>query len=195
MNIDGNPRKHRVTRLLSRWTPYLAVWILTAVVVGLVVSTRHFESQTIATYEQRSAIMRNIERIGYYDQALTDSALLAAASGNRTYERRYDRLAPQLDRLIKNTVALVGTPEAAAKVAQTDAANRALVAMEQRSFRLNHEGLRVRATALLTGPEYLRQKQIYAAERSRRSRASWPPAIGDLRASFTTGCSPSSSAP
>jgi len=110
MNIDGNPRKHRVTRLLSRWTPYLAVWILTAVVVGLVVSTRHFESQTIATYEQRSAIMRNIERIGYYDQALTDSALLAAASGNRTYERRYDRLAPQLDRLIKNTVALVGTP-------------------------------------------------------------------------------------
>ena len=70
MNIDGNPRKHRVTRLLSRWTPYLAVWILTAVVVGLVVSTRHFESQTIATYEQRSAITRNVERIGYYDQAL-----------------------------------------------------------------------------------------------------------------------------
>ena len=163
MNIDGNPRKHRVRRLLSRWTPYLAVWILTAVVVGLVVSTRHFESQTIATYEQRSAITRNIERIGYYDEALTDLALLAAASGNRAYERRYDRLSPQLDRLIKNTVALVGTPEAAAKVAQTDAANRALVAMERRSFRLGHEGLRVRATALLTGPEYLRQKQIYAA--------------------------------
>ncbi len=149
--------------LLSRRAPDLAFWILTAVVVGLVVSTFHFESQTIAIYKQRSALTRNIERIGYYDEALTDSARLAAASGNRAYERRYERLVPRLDRLIKNTVALVGTREAAAKMKQTDAANRALVAMEQRSFRLDNEGLLTEATTLLTGPEYLRQKQIYAA--------------------------------
>lgn len=163
MSIYNNPRKHRLTRLLSRWAPDLAVWILAAVVVGLVVSTRHFESQTIAIYKQRSAITRNIERFGFYDEALTSSARLAAASGNRTYERRYERLAPQLDRLIKNTVALVGTREAAAAIEQTDAANRALVAMEQRSFRLDREGRLAEATALLTGPDYLRQKQIYAA--------------------------------
>jgi signal transduction histidine kinase len=163
VNTYSNPRKHRLTGLLSRWVPNLAVWILAAVILGLVVSTRHFESQTIAIYKQRSAITRNIERIGYYDEALTSSARLAAASGNRTYERRYERLVPQLDRLIKNTVALVGTREAAAKIKQTDAANRALVAMEQRSFRLDREGLLAEATALLTGPVYLRQKQIYAA--------------------------------
>jgi signal transduction histidine kinase len=163
MNSYGHPRKHRLTRLLSRWAPDLAFWILTAIVVGLVVSTFHFESQTIAIYKQRSAITRNIERIGRYDEALTGSARLAAASGNRRYERRYERLVPQLDRLIKNTVALVGTPEAAAKIKHTDAANRALVAMEQRSFRLDREGLLTEATALLTGPDYLRQKQIYAA--------------------------------
>jgi signal transduction histidine kinase len=162
MNTCSNPRKYRVTRLLSRWAPDLTVGILVVVVVGLVVSTRHFESQTIAIYKQRSALTKNIERIGFYDEALTSSARLAAASGNPRYERRYERLAPQLDRLIKNTVALVGTGEAVAKIAQTDAANRALVAMEQRSFRLDREGLLAEATALLTGPDYLRQKQIYA---------------------------------
>jgi signal transduction histidine kinase len=162
MNTHSKPRKYRLTRLLSRWAPDLAVWILVAVVVGLVVSTRHFESQTIAIYKQRSALTKNIERIGFYDEALTNAARLAAASGNRTYERRYERLAPQLDRLIKKTVALVGTGEAAAKIEQTDAANRALVEIEQRSFRLDREGRLAEATALLRGPDYLRQKQIYA---------------------------------
>ncbi len=163
MNISGPPRKHRLARAFSRWAPYLAVCFLVAVVAGFVVSTRYFQSETIAIYKQRSALTKNIERIRYYDEALTDSARLAAASGNRSYERRYERLVPQLDRLIKSTVTLVGTREAAAKVAQTDAANLALVVMEERSFRLDRQGLRAEATALLTGPEYLRQKKIYAA--------------------------------
>ncbi len=163
MNICGLPRKHRLARLLRRWSPYLAVCFLVAITVGLVLSTRHFESQTIAIYEQRAVITKNIERIRYYDEALTGSARLGAVTGNPVYERRYGQLAPQLDRLIRETVTLVGTREAAAAIAQTDAANRALVGMERRSFDLGRLGDHVHAIALLTGTEYQQQKRIYAA--------------------------------
>ncbi len=163
MNIPRPLWKRRLTGLLAHWSPYFAVCFLVAVTVGLVVSTRYFGNQTISIYKQRAAITKNIERIRFYDEALTGSARLAAASGNLAYERRYEQLAPQLDRLIGQTVTLVGTPEAAAKMAQTDAANRALVAMERRSFDLSRLGEHAQAVALLTSSKYLRQKQIYAA--------------------------------
>jgi signal transduction histidine kinase len=153
----------RLSRMLSRGTPYLALFSLLLVVVGLVLSTRHFQSETVAIYRQRAAITGNIERIRFYDEALTNSARLAAATGDRTYEGRYRRLAPQLDQLIGETVALVGTRDAAAKIAQTDAANRALVAMELRSFVLNRQQRRSEAIALLTGKEYQRQKLRYGS--------------------------------
>lgn len=108
------------------------------------------------------ATTRNVERMRYYDEALTMSARLNPFSADRSYERRYLRLAPQLERVIRDTLRLAGDQQAAADIALTGDANRRLVAMEMRAFALVREGEPRRASALLTSRAYKTQKRGYA---------------------------------
>jgi diguanylate cyclase (GGDEF)-like protein len=146
-------------RNLAYWTPFITVLIVAA----LVVSGRYFQEETAQIYRQRAEVVANVERIKHYDVVLTDSARLAAATGNPTYERRYLTIAPKLDQVLEATVALVDTPEARRKLAQTAASNRALVRIEERSFELVRSGRRLEAQALLGGATYSREKSLYAA--------------------------------
>ena len=75
-------------------------------------------------------------QILFFDEILTMAARMAAATGDPQWEARYRRFDPQLDQALKEVMGLV--PEAAASqaVAQTDAANTKLVAMENRAFEL-----------------------------------------------------------
>jgi diguanylate cyclase (GGDEF)-like protein len=132
------------------------------VVAALVVSGRYFQDQTNQIYEQRGLIAANVERIKHYDSVLTDSARLAAATDNPVYERRYNEIAPDLERLLEDTVKLVDTPEARRELAQTEVSNRALVRIETKAFELGHGGRSAEALALLSGPRYLHQKSVYA---------------------------------
>jgi len=136
---------------------------LLVVVAATSVSGRYFEDQTIQIYRQRAVVAANIERLKYYDAALTDSARLAAATNDPAYERRYKTIVPRLDRLLKDTVAVVDTPDARRKIAETSASNEALVAIELRSFQLDHTGHSAEALALLNGPTYSREKRAYEA--------------------------------
>jgi len=101
--------------------------------------------------------------IVHLDEVLTMSARMAAASGNLDWETRYRRFEPQLDQSIKEAIRLdpnASNGEAAAKI---DAANIALVAMENRAFELVRQGEHAEAQRLLSSGEYETYKGIYTA--------------------------------
>src|SRR5579883_767807 len=107
-------------------------------------------------------LTEKIGRIMRLDEVLTMSARLAAASGDFAYEQRYDKFDAELDELIKSTAASLTRYRAEGFAAETDEANRRLVAMERRAFALAHEGANAAASALLASGEYMRWKEVYA---------------------------------
>jgi signal transduction histidine kinase/CheY-like chemotaxis protein/HPt (histidine-containing phosphotransfer) domain-containing protein len=100
-------------------------------------------------------------RIVYLDEVLTMSARMAAATLDPVWEDRYHRFEQPLDDAIQESIRL--DPGLMGKfLAQTDAANRSLVAMENRAFALIRRKDQPAAIALLSGPEYEEQKRLYA---------------------------------
>lgn len=108
---------------------------------------------------EHSTIVADIVR---YDEVLTMSAHLAAASGERRWIARYLEHEPKLTEAIERSMALAPNIYAENATAETNAANDALVAMETRSFELIDAGQPAAAYALLNSPEYVAQKRIYA---------------------------------
>ncbi|MDO8812861.1 MAG: ATP-binding protein, partial [Gallionella sp.] len=107
-------------------------------------------------------IEKDIGRIMLFDEVLTMSARMAAATGDFSYEKRYDEFDPQLTAYINDLRADLPQAEIAQFIGETDKANLALVEMERQAFALAHQGRLHEATALLTGDEYLRLKKVYA---------------------------------
>ncbi len=101
-------------------------------------------------------------RVMLFDEALTMSARMAAATGDLAYKQRYDAFDAELDALIKQTQNAVRAPEARQFIEQTDQANRKLVGIERRALTLVSEGRLTEASALLVSEEYLRLKDVYA---------------------------------
>jgi diguanylate cyclase (GGDEF)-like protein len=153
---SGMPRR-RLTPMIG-----LLLILLCAVIAALVASDRYFQSQLIEVQSRTQVIVRDVERIRYYDEVLTGSARLAASTGDVSYQRRYHDRAPELDSVIAEALRVARSPQAIAAINQTDAANRALVKMEERSFTLDNQGREDTAFLLLTSPRYLEQKQVYA---------------------------------
>jgi hypothetical protein len=153
-----------------RATPQLVLLLvlLFAVLTTLVASNNYFQGRSLAVHDRAERIVRNTERIRLYDEVLTGSARLAAATGDAAYERRYHRIAPQLDAVIADTLRLANSAEAAAAIASTSDANQALITMEERSFELGRRGHERAALALLDSPRYRQQKEVYA-QGSRRA--------------------------
>jgi len=88
------------------------------------------------------------------------SARMAAATLDPTWEARYRRFEPELDEAIQESLQL--NPGAVGEfVAQTDAANRRLVEMENKAFDLVRRKDQRAATAILFSPEYEDQKRLY----------------------------------
>ena len=134
--------------------------VVVLAVIGWTVFQFHFREDALLS--NTDALHSNIGRILYLDEVLTMSARMAAASGDLSYEERYNKYDPELQLLIKGTIGMFPASTAGQYVKETDAANIRLVEMERRAFALVHAGRRTEAAALLKSPEYLRQKEIYA---------------------------------
>ena len=113
------------------------------------------------TGDRTVQLTRDIEQIRYYDELLTMSARLAAATGDMSYVQRYREAAPKLDVVIADAFSLVHDAAGRAAVSQTYGANRALVALEENSFKLLAAGEREAAYDLLTGTRYVELKAAY----------------------------------
>jgi signal transduction histidine kinase len=115
-----------------------------------------------ALSDKRAALIEDVGRIMQIDEVLTMSARMAAATGDFSYEKRYDEFDPKLTMEINEVRALLPQAEIARFVSETDDANDALVKLERQAFALTHQGRLQEATALLVSAEYLRLKKIYS---------------------------------
>ena len=174
-----------------RLTPMIGLLLvlLCAVISALVLSDRHFQGQLLDVSSRAQVVVRDVERIRYYDEVLTSSARLAAATGDRRYERRYQKRAPELDAVIEEVLLVADSPRATAAINQTGAANRALIKLDERSFRLDNEGRQNKALALLSSPAYLEQKEAYV-EGLERGLSIIPSCMATSMRCATTGTSP-----
>ncbi|HEY0684851.1 MAG TPA: response regulator [Steroidobacter sp.] len=102
-------------------------------------------------------------QIVHLGEVLTMSAHMAAFTGDPEWELRYRKFEPVLTAAIEEAVSLARDTGAAEVIARTDAANIALVQMENRVFEYVREQLLVQARTILSNKRYLRQKEIYAA--------------------------------
>lgn len=107
-------------------------------------------------------LSRLSEQILLYDEVLTSSVRLAAATGDDAWRERYIRheaiLAEALGEL-ESSAEAIGYDFSAIQV--TAQANTQLVEWEQRAFALISQGRRAEAEALLSSDDYREQKQLY----------------------------------
>jgi PAS domain S-box-containing protein len=101
--------------------------------------------------------------IGRLDEVLTMSARMCAVTGDPQWEARYRTFEPQLESAIREALSLAPDTGAADAVAHTDAANIALVEMENRAFDLIRQNHLEDARAILFSGAYDGQKRVYAA--------------------------------
>lgn len=124
-------------------------------------------NQNARAFEQVEQQYLRVEKlrgtIVHVDEVLTMSVRMAAATGSLEWETRYHRFEPQLDEAIRDVRALATDPSIATALAETDAANTALVAMETEAFTLIRQGHREDAAKLVSGSTYEQKKVAYAA--------------------------------
>ena len=114
-----------------------------------------FREETLRVSELRGTII-------HLDEVLTDSARMAAITGDPQWEERYLSSEPQLDQAIKEVMRLGQSLPGSEAIAETDAANIKLVDLEHRSLALVREGRPGDAGTILFSEEYATQKRIYA---------------------------------
>jgi hypothetical protein len=124
--------------------------------------SRYFYLKTNAERERYLKIEALRGTIIYMDEVLTMSALMAAETAGPRWDRRYHAFEPQLIAAIKEATSLAPGAYIGKAAADTDAANRRLVEMEDRSFDLVRQGRLDEARAILYSDEYNKQKGIYS---------------------------------
>ena len=134
-----------------------------AIVLALVGAHTYNVMEDVLENSKKSRIIRTrIEDIRLMDEVLTNSALLAASTGNMQWEKRYHYFAPKLDSAINDLLRIDPLRANNQTLKMADSANVRLKAMEQSVFELIHLDKRNEAYELITGNEYARQKAIYS---------------------------------
>jgi len=159
--IEVDPVAARPRRAVVRW---IASGMVATVALTLVmlVGLRRVSRSVAELVERDMENARHVAEIVWYDEVLTMSARLAAATGEESWIERYHAYEPKLGEALELSMELAPDAYARSATTATDAANDALVAMELSSFELVREGRAAEALALLSRPEYARQKAIYA---------------------------------
>jgi len=119
---------------------------------------KHFEADD----SQHHRIIELNGIITHFDEVLTMSARMTAATGELKWQERYRRFEPRLDEAIKEVKRLAPRDFMRQAAQQTDAANIKLVAMENQSFDLVRQGNLQAANKLLYSREYEKQKRLYS---------------------------------
>jgi diguanylate cyclase (GGDEF)-like protein len=138
--------------------------MLTAVVgviVGLQVGGLAAQSEGEQTWHERVLLAHDLEQVRYYDEVLTTSARMAASTGDRSYQVRYDKAVPELEAVLQHALSLAND-DARREIAKTDDANAELVAIETESFERLGRGDRQGAYRLLTSKRYEEAKAEYS---------------------------------
>ncbi|MDA1099373.1 MAG: hypothetical protein O2967_10360 [Proteobacteria bacterium] len=101
--------------------------------------------------------------IVYFDEVLTMSASMAAATGEVAWIDHYRVFELKLYTAIETAIGIARQRGIADAISETEAANGELVRMENQVFELVRELELGEARAILSGDRYLIQKQVYAS--------------------------------
>ena len=102
----------------------------------------------------------------YYDEVLTNAALMASITGNLQWEKHYRLAEIKLDNALKNAMLLDSTGQSSQNISEINKANYKLVVMENSVFDLVKNKKLPQAQTLINSDEYKKQKEIYAYELS-----------------------------
>ena len=138
--------------------------IVTALALGCLSWNAVTSNKQIHDLKERHLRIEDLRGIiVHLDEVLTTSARMSASTGETHWEERYRKFEPQLGKAIEEALSLASDPGATEVIEHTDAANTALVEMENKSFDLTRQHRLEEARATLFSGEYDRQKTIYAA--------------------------------
>lgn len=137
----------------------LLITMMLFVVFGYLIWRSYQESKSTQQITLRLRGLNGI--ILHYDEILTMSALMAAATGESTWIERYRRYEPLLDAAIKEAKKMAPETIMIEAAAMIDSANEILAAMENQSFDLIQAGNAEAASALLSSLNYEREKLLY----------------------------------
>ena len=140
----------------------LLIGVTAVAFIGLVWFVWGSYKRSVATESQHHRVIELHGVITHFDEVLTMSARMVAATGDLKWERRYRDFEPGLDRAIKEAMSLAPQDFMTQAAAQTDSANIKLVAMENEAFDLVRGGNREAASRLLHSREYEEQKRLYS---------------------------------
>ncbi|MDZ4662751.1 MAG: ATP-binding protein [Pseudomonadota bacterium] len=136
-------------------------------ILAAVLFASYFVWSTINEYESLTSLQKKYLKIielkgiiDQYDEVLTMSARMAAATGELKWELRYRKVEPLLDQAIKESISL--QPQGAQMADSTDAANIKLVEMENQAFKLIGANRLSEAMDVLSSPDYEKYKLIYS---------------------------------
>jgi len=145
-----------------------SAWLLTAIVLAW------FGWYTYHTYKEDHEKRLNdisIEvvrgEIVHYDEILTMSARMAAATGDPRWEQRHKEIKILLDGAIQRAMNLASEEYSQQASVLTNIANRKLLDIELQAFDLIHQGRLDEAKTILYGEEYLMQKRSYGVGMAR----------------------------
>jgi methyl-accepting chemotaxis protein PixJ len=116
-------------------------------------TVQHLE-MTISTQNRQQDLS---DRLTYLDEVLTMSAQMFVSTGQPMWEERYKAHAPKIDKVLAELT------QAAPPSTKIDAANKKLLELEDKAFKLAKQSNLTAASAVLLSPEYQQNKQIYAA--------------------------------
>ena len=166
--ISNRQRLPLIQRLLSSGSSFPVRILTVAVIITLLLFTvfglqfwnSYRELKTTQTFYLRLQELVGI--IVHYDEILTMSARMGAATGNLKWEERYREYEPQLDATIKETIELSPEIFMSNAAIETNTSNIQLVTMENRAFKLIRQGQSKAAMDLLSSEEYERHKVLYS---------------------------------
>jgi two-component system, sensor histidine kinase and response regulator len=137
-----------------------AGWLVTvALLAGLAWSAWNSYRGLDASIRRSYEIQELRGRIVYLDEVLTMSARMAAATGDLSWEKRYNENLPLLLKAIDQAMAILPGFEG---LKEAETANTELARLESETFKQLHAGNAEAARSLLFGADYVRNKGIYA---------------------------------
>ncbi|NUQ68129.1 MAG: response regulator [Phycisphaerales bacterium] len=144
---------------------------MAVVLATLAVLALHTTGRAERQFESNAALMNNLKDIERYDEALTMSARMHAATAEEAWRARYQEYASRLDRAIKQlSVTSLSTLKQDCAQAISEA-NRVLVEIENRAAELVSEGRAREGVLLLKSSFYEQAKHDYAATLQDLSRS------------------------
>jgi len=141
---------------------FFAILFSAIVLITGGINAYNIQEDVLENSVRSQKIRHRVESIRFFDEVLTNSALLAVNTGDTQWEKRYHLYEPKLDSTIHELLRMDLLRADYQALKMTVSANDRLHAIEHQVFELVHLKKLDEASAIMMGSEYARQKAMYS---------------------------------